>query len=224
MDRALRRYGYLLFLGLLVAMGGCANMLATVFYVVKGNETDPEFSGLKGKKVAVVCRPLVALKYQDSRVAKDLAGEIGKLLKQNGKKIQVVEARKVERWIDENTWEEYSEVGKALDAEMVVGVDLESFTIYQGQTLYQGRANVTLHVIDCKGDGKGKDKGKDSETVFEKSMPEVVYPPNFCIQTSEKQEAQFRREFIHMLGNHIGRHFYPYEAHADVAQDAVAGL
>jgi len=41
--------------------------------------------------------------------------------------------------IDENNLEEYRALGKAVDAEMVVGVELEAFSTYDGQTLYRGK-------------------------------------------------------------------------------------
>ena len=64
-------------------------------------------------------------------------------------KIKTVNQRKVAKWTDENTWEEYAEVGKAMKADMVVGINLEGFSLFQGQTLYQGKANATVRVYDC---------------------------------------------------------------------------
>ncbi len=62
-------------------------------------------------------------------------------------------------WADENNWDEYVEIGKALNADMVVGLDLEEFSLYQGQTLYQGKANIKIPVYDV---AQGK------EPVFER--------------------------------------------------------
>ena len=52
---------------------GCASALFSAMYLIKGTDVDADFDGLKQKKVAVVCRPLVGLTYQNSGVAKDLA-------------------------------------------------------------------------------------------------------------------------------------------------------
>jgi len=213
MERIVRRYGYLLGLILLLGAGGCANVLATAMYVVRGTNVPPEYEGMKGKKVAVVCRALVGLKYQDSRVAKDLAHEVGRLLKTNGSKIEVIDARKVDKWTDENSWDDYGEVGKAVNADLVLGIDMEHFELYQGQTLYQGRSNLTVHLYDCK---------KENDVVFEKTLPQCVYPPNTCVQTSEKQESQFRREFIQVLADQIGRYFYEHDPNADLGLDTAA--
>jgi hypothetical protein len=192
---------------------GCQGLMVTAMYLMHGNNVDPDFAELKGKKVAVVCRPLMTLQYRDTNVTRDLAQQVTLLLQKNVPKIQVIDQRKVTKWTDENTWEEYPEVGKAVKADMVVGIDLESFSIFQGQTLYQGKANATIHVYDCSKGGK---------QVFEKILPQSVYPPNSAVPTSDRLEAQFRREFVAVLGDQIARHFYVHDPYLDMAQDVQA--
>jgi hypothetical protein len=196
-----------------LALCGCQSVLVTALYLFKGNDVDAEFAELKGKKVAVVCRPMVALQYRNSSVARDLAQQVTTLLEKNVPKIQVVDQRKVNKWIDENTWDEYREVGKGVKAEMLVGIDLESFSIYQGQTLYQGKANAIVAVYDCQKNGK---------KVFEKIMPQSVYPPNSGIPTSDRLEGDFRRKFVSVLADQIARHFYSHDPYPDMAQDSDA--
>jgi hypothetical protein len=204
---------------------GCKELGETVAIMIKGTDIDPEFPGLNGKQVAVVCRSLTDLKYQDSRVAKDLARTIAGLLQQNGSKIKLVSMRKVERWTDEHNWENFTEVGKAVGADMLVGVDLEHFDMYSGQTLYQGKASLTVHVYNLKPDpkAKAKDKDKDEKSpedpVFEKSLSQVVWPANNCIPTSEKPEGQFRREFIEVIAKKVGFCFYPRPMEDGYADD-----
>jgi hypothetical protein len=211
MKRIWRRYGYLLALAAILPTAGCTSV-ASMMWALGYNNTPPEFDGLKNKKVAVVCRPITSLHYQDSHVARDLAGEVGKLLHENNKKITIVDPRKVEQWCDENSWDEFPEVGKAVKAEIVVGIDLEHFDIYQGQTLYQGQAAVTVRVYDCK----------DGKVLFEKTPKQCVFPPNACVPTSEKPASQFRREFLKVLANQVGRLFYGHDPYEDMAQDAAA--
>jgi hypothetical protein len=158
----------------------------------------------------VVCRTITELNYANSGVGRDLVREMSKLLQERVPKIKVIDAQKVNKWCDENTWEEYVEVGKALKADIVVGVELEKFSIYQAQTLYQGKANASVHVYDCKDGGK---------VVFEKILPQAVYPPNAFIQTSDVQESEFRREFVGVLADQIARHFYSHDPYADLGQD-----
>ena len=192
---------------------GCRSALATAIYLWKGTDVDPDYAGLKGKKVAVVCRPLVSLQYRNASVDRNLARQITRLLQQRVPKIHTIDQQKVAKWTDENTWETYSEVGKALKADMVVGIDLEGFNLYQGQTLYQGKANATVHVYDCS-DG--------NKEVFMKIIPQSVYPPNSGVPTSDQLEAEFRRDFIIVLADQIARHFYAHDPHADLVQDVAA--
>ncbi len=201
---------------LLAEAGGCAQLFATVAYLTVGTDQPAEYPGLKGKKVVVVCRPLAGLQYRDSVAAREVATQVSLLLKDQVPKIKVVEQQKVAEWTDENTWDEYPEVGKALDADIVVGIELTSFSTYQGPTLYQGRATASVKVFDLKDDNK---------VVFAKDMQQILYPPDVGIPISaEKSEADFRREFVQVVASRIGRHFYSYDPHDDVAVNAKAGL
>jgi hypothetical protein len=153
---------------------------------------------------------VVELQFRNARADQDLAAEVGALLKEKVPKIKMIDKREVSRWIDENSWDEYVQVGKAVGADLVVGIDLERFDLNKGQTLFQGRANTTLKVYDCK----------TGEVVFEKPLPQVVYPPNREVPAWGKPEAEFRREFVKVLADQIARHFYDHDPGADVAMDS----
>jgi hypothetical protein len=200
-------------LGLLLASG--CTMLATAMYIIEGTNTKAEFGGLKGKKVAVICRPVTSLHFRDASAARDLAKQVSVLLKQHVPNIQLVDQRDVFEWEDENTWDEYVEIGKELEADMVVGLDLEEFSLYEGQTLYRGKANVKIMVYDV---AKGK------EPVFEANLPQAVFPPNASIPSGEKPEPQFRRQFVIHLAQVIGRYFYDHDPTVDFASDSTALL
>jgi hypothetical protein len=216
MDRLFLRYllvaVVLVTAAVVTTLSGCQAGL-TALYLLKGTNVEPDYAGLKGKKVAVVCRPVVGLQYSNPNASRDLAAQVSKLLKDQVSKIKIVDSQKVSKWCDENTWEEYAEVGKAVKADVVVGIELERLDLYLSQTLYQGKANATVRVYDCKDGGK---------LVFEKMMPLCQYPPNYSIPTSEVQEPEFRREFIGVLAERIGRNFYAHDPNADMAQDAMA--
>jgi len=218
MSRSFLRYGHLAAVSVLAAAlvsgSGCKGVLPTLAYWIKGTNIDAEFDGLKGKKVVVVCRPVADLTYGAHLVDRDLAREVSRLLQANVPKIQVIPQREVIQWLDENSdWDHYAEVGRALGADMVVGIDLQDFDLLKSQTLYQGKANVSIVVYDCL---------HDAEPVFEKQPPQTVYPPNVGIPTSDRQECQFSREFVRVLAEEIGRYFYEHDAHANYAMDAKA--
>lgn len=218
MDRSTLRGGSLVLPILLMAATalsaiGCRTALTTAAYLIKGTNIDAEFEGLKEKRVVVVCRPVADLTFSSPTVDRDLAQEVGRLLQQNVKKIQVVPQRDVSKWVDENLWNDYVEVGKALGADVVVGIDLYDFNILLDQTLYQGRANAAVRVYDCKTNG---------DPIFERELSQLLYPPNVGIPTSDRPEAAFRREYIGVLADQIGRHFYAHDAYANYAMDAKA--
>lgn len=200
--------------GLLLGMtasSGCTQALLTGAYLVKGVERPAEFKELKGKKVAVVCRPIVELQYSTSSSAERLADNVGVLLKSKLKKTELVGQQKIQSWADEHDWEEFAEVGKAMKSDYVVGIEIEDFKLYQGQTIYQGRARVTVKVCDM---------AKGGETVYRKDIPEIVYPPQGGVPTSEKREDEFRRQFIGVVSEQVGRLFYGYDYRRDVAIDS----
>jgi hypothetical protein len=212
--RPSRHRASLLLLGMLLTVvtisGGCTTGLFTLAYLIKGNSEPAECKLLKEKKVVVVCRSVVELQYRNARVEQDVAQQVGRLLKENVPKIKLVEHRKVAEWMDEHSWDDYYDVGKALGADIVVGIDLEHFDLYQGQTLYQGRATAEIKVYDCK----------TKELLWKKRPPRSVYPPNRVVQTSEKQESEFRQEFVHVLADQLGRYFYDHDPYTDFGLDS----
>ena len=173
--------------------------------MIEGTDDDADFAGLKEKKVVVVCRPMVSLQYRNATVARDLAQEVGDRIKANVPKVTVVDQQKVAAWADENSWDEYYEVGKALEADMVVGIDLTSFSVYEGQTLYRGRANASVAVYNVK----------TKEKVFQRPLPQCVFPIHTAKPAQDVSEADFRRQFVGVLADKVGRYFYAHDPHAD---------
>ncbi|MFM8706736.1 MAG: hypothetical protein ACKOHK_01220, partial [Planctomycetia bacterium] len=80
---------------------GCS-MITTVAYLVAPEKDAPaEFKGLRGKHVAVVCKPIVELEFSDASSARELAAMVGSQLAQNVRKARIIDQREVARWIDE---------------------------------------------------------------------------------------------------------------------------
>ncbi|MGH7194822.1 MAG: hypothetical protein ACREJM_15000, partial [Candidatus Saccharimonadales bacterium] len=76
------------------------------------------------------------------------------------------------------------------------------FSLFQGQTLYQGNAEVKLIVCDMSRGGK---------PAWEKSMNTVTYPLNNGRPAQDEPPAQFRRKYIEVLAKEISEHFYPHD-------------
>ncbi len=180
---------------------GCST-LGTVAYLIAPNDVSAEFKGLLGKHVAVVCRPIVELEFSDAGSARELARVTGVTLSQNVKKSRIIDQQEIVRWIDENNWVDYPTLGKSLDADLIVGIDLEEFRLYEGATLYRGRATAHVRVYDVS----------NNRVVFEKRFDDVAFPPEGAIPTSDRSETQFRALFLQVLSNRISRCFYSYDS------------
>lgn len=191
---------------------GCMGPVLTAMYLFGATDIKAEYDGLKKQKVVVVCNRTDLDYSNNSNAEKHLARQIGMNLKANIKSMKLIDQQKVERWMDENQWEESVEIGKALDADKVVAVDLNHFSILLGQTLYQGKANYVLRVIDCE----------TGETSYDVTPNPVCWPPNTPVPTQEKPERQFRKQFISVLAGKISRHFYSYDHRTDFAEDSKA--
>jgi hypothetical protein len=195
---------------LLPLLSGCSTLL-TVAYLVRPHDVPAEFAGLKGSHVAIVCRPIVELEFSDAGSARELTNVVDQQLRQRIRGINVIGQHEVARWLDENSWVDYPALGKAIDADYVVGIDLEQFRLFEGSTLYRGRAAVTVRVFEVK----------TGEVVFQKRIDKYEFPANGAIPTSDRSESEFRTMFLTMLGQRIARSFYAYESRDVFAEESL---
>ena len=115
----------------------------------------------------------------------------------------------VARWIDENDWVDYSTLGKALDADMVIGIDLEQFRMHEGSTLYRGRASAIVSVYDVA----------TKEKVFERRIDDFTYPGAGAVPTTDRSESQFRAMFLQIFGRRVARLFHSHDSRTSFAEE-----
>ena len=205
------------FLSLLVPLAlsqsGCVGLTAQLLYVIKGDPQIPaEFEGLEGKRVAVVCVANTS-SYDPNSASTQLAHAVSGLLRKKVKKINVLRPDQINNWIDNNNWNQvdFREVGKGVNAEMVVGIDLEGFVLHEDATLYKGWASATVRVFDITRRG---------EKVYSFSVPNFTFPSNGGQHVTDTTDRQFQARFVVELANHIARHFYAYDVKEDFGRDA----
>jgi hypothetical protein len=194
--------GVCLAIALLVPVASGCSTLLTAAYLIAPQDTPAEYKGLKGKHVAVICKPIVELEFSDAGSSRELAGTVGALIEKSVRKTRVISQDEVARWIDENSWIDYPTVGKSLDADMVVGIDLESFRMHEGSTLYRGRASFTVRVFDVA----------EKKVVFTKRYDDFSFPTDGAMPVSDRSEAQFRAMFLQILAQRISRNFHAYDS------------
>jgi hypothetical protein len=201
----------LIALALAPLLTGCSTLL-TVAYLVQPADMPAEYNGLKGKKLAVVCRPIIELEFSDAGSARELATLVGGQIEQNVRRTEVVGQHEVARWIDEHAWTDYQAVGDALETTRVVGIDLEEFRLHEGSTLYRGRATVHVKVYDLE----------EKKLVFQKRIDDFAFPANNAIPAADRSETEFRSLFLQILSQRISRLFHAYESREVFAEDSLA--
>jgi hypothetical protein len=192
----------------LAVAGGCTT-LGGIAYLINPEDMPAESTALKGKHVAVVCRPIVELEYSDAGSSRELARLIGEQLQQNVRRCRVIGSQEVARWLDENDWVDYPTLGKAVDSDIVVGIDLEEFRLHEGSTLLKGRARVRIRAFDID----------EQKVVFDKRIDDFSYPSAGAIPATDCPESQFRETFLRLLSQRIARCFHAYDSRTHFAEE-----
>ncbi len=179
---------FALMLALFVPLVGCVGMIANLMHVAGVDMVPAAFPGLAEHRVAVVCVSNSDF-FGPTSTASELGRRITRLLGSKVSKIEVIEQQQIEDWIDQNNWDsvDFRAIGKGVDAQMVVAVDVHSFSLHEGKTMYKGRADVEVVVYDMTQGGKA---------VFSQSPKQVQYPNSGGVYTTEISERQFRQRFL----------------------------
>jgi hypothetical protein len=117
--------------------------------------------------------------------------------------------------VDTNDWDQmdYREIGRGVNADSVLALELEGLRLYEGRTLYKGRVDITVTVYDMSDDGK---------VVFRRTIPEYTFPRNGARHATEISEARFRSLFVHVLAQQVAKYFCEYHLEDDFARDATS--
>ncbi len=199
----------------LLPSAGCLHLLiASGFYLWDGgNVVQAECKAMEQKRVVVLCRPPVATEYRYASASRQMTKSVARLLKENVPKIDVVDPREVEEWLDETDSDDFRDLGNAVEADLVLVIEMENFDLYKGTTLYQGDASVSFAVYDMT------DKGN---LVWDHELGQVLYPANSPIPSQDKPVERFQRDFVDVLATRVAVYFYKHEANLDFALDATA--
>jgi hypothetical protein len=196
---------------LVAVAAGCNMLLLQLGMLSGGGLVPPEYDGLAGQRVAVICvsdNSTYGVGIESDLLARGVAKTLGERVK----KIDVVRQDQVDDWIDKNDWNEvdYRDVGKGVKADKVVAIDLAGFRLHEGQTLYRGRASVTVKVFDMKDGGK---------EVFRRKLPEITFPVNGVYHSGETSEERFRRAFLQVIAAQAARYFFEHDMAENFGRD-----
>jgi hypothetical protein len=197
---------------LLLTQVGCVGLLTNLLY--PGHLIPASYPGLKEQKVAVVCISTDSIQspYSTSTL---LARKIHTLLQRKVKGIELIDEDQVADWIDNHDWDQvddgYRKIGEGVGADKVVAVEVSSYSLHAGGTMFKGRCSVDVAVYDMLEGGK-------KELVLDR-LP-VVYPANGGLSTTTQSDRQFRDDFLKVVAHEVAKNFYRHDLKEDMALDA----
>jgi hypothetical protein len=189
---------------LVLASTGCKSALTSGALLWSGYDVPAEFDGLKDKRVAIVCKSVQMEELNNSGMARALSEALCQRLKARNKKIHLIDPQRVASLLDEKGLDDPIEIGRQLKAEKVVAINIESFRVHEGQTLYRGHSTLSVHVYDVE----------TKEEDWHKEPRQIDYPSYGPTPAQEMSEGEFRNAFIAVVAERIGRYFYPHDRYA----------
>ncbi len=199
-----------------VSASGCvSSILATGIYLWQGGNVVPaQCKLLEGQRVVVVCRPPSSNEYRHAGAARSIGKRVSKMLEINKVPgIDVVSPSEVDNWVDEQDWDNFKDLGRAVKASRIVYIELDNFDLFKGATLYQGNAEVQVSVYDMD------DRGR---LVWEQNVGQILFPRNSGIPSADKSVQEFQRQFVEVVSTQVAQYFYEHDPNAAFALDAIA--
>lgn len=194
----------------MMPMVGCVGLVANLLNVMGAGMMPAAFEGLEGKKVAVVCVSNSEL-FGPTSTSSELANRINRLLATKVKHIEIVPQQSIEDWIDRNNWDmiDFVTIGRGVEAEVVVAVDIDSLSLHDGATMFKGRSDIHVVVYDVK----------QGNEVFSRSPPQIEFPTTTGVPATSISEKEFKKLFLNAVAGRIARNFYAFDMNEDVAID-----
>ena len=217
-DILLKWIGGLLILQSTIIFSGCANALLLPIYLFKGTDKDPEYKEIvkdlpKEAKIVVVCRTGASL-FGNDDPSPALSYCIMHLLSEKlpeKKKFEFITYDKVMSSFEEEEIRHstFTKIAKKVKADYILGVDIDSYSTHISSQLFQGKAIVHVQFIETK----------TGKILARKTLPQYTYPPT-ATPLNNRQPSEFEKQYIGKLAHQIGRLFYAYNPHEDIAVDS----
>ena len=197
---------------LLVAQAGCLGLVSNLIHATGADKTPAAYEGLEDSRVAVVTMTENS-QFSDDVAARILGRNVTQWLSKEVDDIELIREDKVANWRDTHGWDqvEFAEIGRGVDAQKVLAIEVTNLKLRDGATLYRGHADVHISVIDAK----------SGDELFTRDIDDFTYPVTAGVYTNETTEAGFRKLYLGILAKRIARQFYPYDAHEDFALDSM---
>ncbi len=196
--------------GLMLTQPGCLGITSNLMHMVGADMIPPEFEGLEDCRLAIVTST-ESSHYKDDVSAQILSKSVGAILTQKVDDVKLVRQSEIDQWRDRVGWENNDLVamGKAVEADKVVAIDLDNMKLRDGKSMYRGSANVVVTVYDCE----------TGDELYRRELDDYTFPQSAGQHITETSEARFRKVYLGMLAAEIGRSFHAYDLSDTFALD-----
>ncbi len=190
---------------------GCIGGAAQLMYVLFGHKVDAEFPGFKDKRVAILTMA-DASSFGPDTLSETISRAVAIKLGNNIKKIDIVPQGEIADWMDVNGWgrPDHKELGKGVNADFVLVIELEDYGIHEGKTIYKGHSNIKIDVYDMNDDGR---------VVYSLGPDEFIFPRDGR-PAIESSERKFEAFYLSRLADSVARHFHSFDSTEMAAMDS----
>jgi hypothetical protein len=198
----------------LAAITGCDPRQAMFFLQPFEPRLPADCPSLKGKRVVILTAAAGSV-LNETGIERELANGLAKALRENVKKIDIVDNAKVAAWSQaKKTWTDPSEAAEAFEADTVIFLEIRNFEVDSPTSpeLLQGRSTISIRVIDWDypKDDKGKPintRPKESTVIYDGDR-ETVFPTTGSIPLEAGvTRATFKNKFTKLVISELSWHF-----------------
>ncbi|MEM0926648.1 MAG: hypothetical protein AAGJ83_11465, partial [Planctomycetota bacterium] len=152
---------------LLMTQPGCLGVISNIMHVTGADKTPAAYDGLSDCRVAVVTATENS-QFGDDTSARILSRVVRQWIGSEVKDIDLVREDTIADWRDTHGWDqlEFAEIGRGVEADKVLAIEVANLKLRDGQTLYRGYADVLVTVIDSK----------TGEELYSAEIEEFEYP------------------------------------------------
>jgi hypothetical protein len=213
---------------LIAAMATGCNMMALPFFLIPSLSDEKPKCDLvskdKDKEVKVVILASMGLETHpdlvrfDTDLSRLLAHTLQEAYKARKEKVTIVSNSRVEKYKDDHpNWQALSdiEIGKHFHADYVIVLEIGSLSIYEkgsSNTLYQGRAGISVKVVDLNANDDNRVKFEEE---YRCEFPRGGRP----VPAGDNDLAQFKRRFLNVAARELSWNFvaHPFDDETSMA-------
>lgn len=183
---------------------GCDPRQAMYFLQPFDPKIPAEGPSLKGKKVVILATTIPGLSTDFLTLDREMATGLTKILRENVKKIEVVDPSDVAEWVENKpTWTDPAEAAEAFDADVVILLEIRDFRIQDPSSpgLFEGHSTVHIRAVELAyptddRDRPITDQPKESNVIYEGERT-TTFPVTGHIPLDPGQSAtNFRNTFL----------------------------